>query len=64
MKGKSKTEITVKTFFDGELDAVEVFMKLIAQKANLTQKPIANHHSITYNKAEHQNSHLPSGLCR
>lgn len=64
MKEKSKTEITVKTFYDGELEAAEVFMKLIVQRANSTQKPIANHHSITYNKVEHQNSHLPSGLCR
>ena len=36
MKEKSKTEITVKTFYDSELETVEVFMKLIAQRANST----------------------------
>ncbi len=64
MQENQKTKITVKTFYDGELDATVVFMNLIAQKVNSTQKPIANHHSITYNKVEHQNSRLPSGLCR
>lgn len=64
MQKNQKMKITVKTVYDGELDAAEVFMNLIAQKINSTQKPIAIHHSIAYNKFEHQNSRLPSGLCR
>lgn len=64
MQKNQKTEITVKAFYDGELDATEVFMNLIAQKINWTQKHFAIHHSIAYNKFEHQNSRLPSGLCR
>jgi len=61
---KQKTDIIVKTFYDGELEAAEVFMNLIAQKANLRLNPLANHHCIAYNKSEHQSSHLPSGSCR
>ena len=64
MRENQKMKITVRAFYDGELDASEVVMNIIAQKINSTQKPIAIHHSIAYNKFEHQNSRLPSGLCR
>ena len=39
---KSKTEIHVTTVFDGELDATDVFVSLIAQKYSLSCKTRCN----------------------
>ena len=45
---KTKTEIHVTTVFDGELDATDVFVSLIAQKygQNTRAKKILRKHKI------------------
>ena len=62
---KSKTEIHVTTVFDGELDATDVFVSLIAQKhTRKTDKEyLAKTQEIRYNKDEVHSDRVPSGLC-
>ncbi len=62
---KNKTEIHVTTVFDGELDATDVFVSLIAQKhSRKTDKDyLAKPQEIGYNKDEVPSDRVPSGLC-
>ncbi|EOS48021.1 hypothetical protein C810_01107 [Lachnospiraceae bacterium A2] len=62
---KNKTEIHVTTIFDGELDATDVFVSLIAQKhSRKTDKEyLAKSQEIGYNKGEVPSDRVPSGLC-
>ena len=62
---KTKTEIHVTTVFDGELDAADVFVSLIAQKygQNTGKKNLAKTQDLGYNKDEVQKNRVPSGLC-
>ncbi len=63
---KTKTEIHVTTVFDGELDATDVFVSLIAQKiwAEYRQGKILRKSKIVgYNKDKVQRDRVPSGLC-
>ena len=48
-----KNSITVKTFFDGELDATDLFVSLIADKISAHKKKntIDNHDTVIYNKS-------------
>ncbi len=58
---KTKTEIHVTTVFDGELDATDVFVSLIAQKygQNTSKENLAKTQDLEYNKDE-----VPtSGIC-
>ena len=47
-----KNSITVKTFFDGELDATDLFVSLIADKisAHKEKNSINNHDNVMCNK--------------
>ena len=62
---KNKTEIHVTTVFDGELDATDVFVSLIAQKHSrkIDKEYLAKTQEIGYNKDEVQSDRVPSGLC-
>ena len=62
---KNKTEIHVTTVFDGELDATDVFVSLIAQKhSRKTDKDyLVKPQEIGYNKDEVPSDRVPSGLC-
>lgn len=62
---KNRTEIHVTTVFDGELDATDVFVSLIAQKhTRKTDKEyLAKSQEMRYNKDEVQKNRVPSGLC-
>ena len=62
---KNRTEIHVTTVFDGELDAADVFVSLIAQKygQNDRNKNLAKTQEIGYNKDEVPSDRVPSGLC-
>lgn len=62
---KTKTEIQVTAVFDGELDATDVFVDLIAQKygKNIGKENLAKSQEIKYNKDEVQKTKVPSGLC-
>jgi uncharacterized membrane protein YobD (UPF0266 family) len=62
---KTKTEIHVTTVFDGELDAADVFVSLIAQKygQNTGKENLAKTQDLGYNKDEVQKNRVPSGLC-
>ncbi len=62
---KNKTEIHVTTVFDGELDATDVFVSLIAQKhSRKTDKEyLVKSQEIGYNKDEVPSDRVPSGLC-
>ena len=62
---KNKTEIHVTTVFDGELDATDVFVSLIAQKhTRKTDKEyLVKSQEIGYNKDEVPSDRVPSGLC-
>ncbi|MDE5696987.1 MAG: hypothetical protein K2I96_06185 [Lachnospiraceae bacterium] len=62
---KNKTEIHVTTVFDGELDATDVFVNLIAQKhSRKTDKEyLAKSQETRYNKDEVQSDRVPPGLC-
>ena len=62
---KNKTEIHVTTVFDGELDATDVFVSLIARKhTRKTDKEyLAKTQEMRYNKDEVQSDRVPSGLC-
>ncbi len=62
---KNKTEIHVTTVFDGELDATDVFVSLIAQKHSrkMDKEYLAKPQEIGYNKDEVPSDRVPSGLC-
>ena len=62
---KNKTEIHVTTVFDGELDATDVFVSLIAQKHSrkMDKEYLAKTQEIGYNKDEVHSDRVPSGLC-
>ena len=62
---KNRTEIHVTTVFDGELDATDVFVSLIAQKHSrkINKEYIAKTQELSYNKDEVQSDRVPSGLC-
>ena len=62
---KNRTEIHVTTVFDGELDATDVFVSLIAQKHSrkINKEYLAKTQEIRYNKDEVQSDRVPSGLC-
>ncbi len=62
---KNKTEIHVTTVFDGELDARDVFVSLIAQRHSrkISKEYLAKKQDIGYNKDEVQSDRVPSGLC-
>ncbi len=62
---KNRTEIHVTTVFDGELDAADVFVSLIAQKykQNDRKKNLAKTQEMRYNKDEVPSDRVPSGLC-
>ena len=59
---KTKTEIHVTTVFDGELDATDVFVSLIAQKygQNTSKENLAKTQDLEYNKDEVQKNRVPS----
>ena len=62
---KNKTEIHVITVFDGELDATDVFVSLIAQKHSrkMDKEYLAKTQEMRYNKDEVPCDRVPSGLC-
>ncbi len=62
---KSKTEIHVTTIFDGELDATDVFVSLIAQKYSQknNKEYLVKTQDLEYNKDKVQKDRVPSGLC-
>ena len=62
---KNKTEIHVTTVFDGELDATDVFVSLIAQKhTRKTDKEyLVKSQEMRYNKDKVPSDRVPSGLC-
>ena len=62
---KNKTKIEVTTVFDGELDATDVFVSLIAQKYSQRndKEYLAKKKELKYNEDEVQKSQIPSGLC-
>ena len=62
---KNKTEIHVTTVFDGELDATDVFVSLIAQKhiRKIDKEYLAKSQEKRYNKDEVHSDRVPSGLC-
>ena len=62
---KNRTEIHVTTVFDGELDATDVFVSLIAQKysQNDRKNNLAKTQELRYNKDEVPGDRVPSGLC-
>ena len=65
---KTKTEIHVTTVFDGELDAADVFVSLIAQRYSRGNRKsgkeyLAKSQETSYNKGEVQETEAPSGLC-
>ena len=62
---KTKTEIHVTTVFDGELDAADVFVSLIAQKygQDTRKRNLAKKQEMEYNKDKVQKNRVPSGLC-
>lgn len=66
---KNKTKIHVTTVFDGELDATDVFVSLIAQKhaqkfdGETTNKNLAKTQDMCYTKDKVQVTGVPSGLC-
>ena len=63
---KTKTEIHVTTVFDGELDAADVFVSLIAQKygQNTSKENLAKTQDLEYNKDEVQKNRVLRSLIR
>lgn len=62
---KNKTSINVTAVFDGELDATDVFVSLIAQKyhdKNISTDYLVKSQDTVYNGSKVQKSQ-PSGLC-
>jgi hypothetical protein len=66
---KNRTEFHVTTVFDGELDATDVFVSLIAQKHSYKKggkndkEYLVKTQDLGYNKGEVQKTSVPSGLC-
>ena len=62
---KNRTEIHVTTVFDGELDAADVFVSLIAQKYSQRndKEYLAKKQDLENNKDKVQHDRVPSGLC-
>ncbi|MEY8336677.1 hypothetical protein AALB16_01405 [Lachnospiraceae bacterium 62-35] len=66
---KNRTEFHVTTVFDGELDATDVFVSLIAQKRSYKKggkndkEYLVKTQDLGYNKGEVQKTSVPSGLC-
>lgn len=66
---KNKTKIHVTTVFDGELDATDVFVSLIAQKhaqkidTKSAENNLAKTQDLCYTKDKVQVTGVPSGLC-
>lgn len=68
---KQKEKIEVFTVYDGEQDATDVFVSLIAEKyarslknCNSKQKEyLAKQRGLCYTEDEVQKSQYPSGLC-
>ena len=66
---KNKTRIDVITVFDGELDAADVFVSLIAQKHSQKSSEesgknnLAKTQDLCYTKDKVQVTGAPSGLC-
>ena len=60
---KKKSNLTVKTFFDGDQDATDAFVSLIADRisAEKNQKEIANHENVIYNKSGSTYDQLQAG---
>ena len=59
---KNKTEIHVTTVFDGELDATDVFVSLIAQKYSQRndKEYLAKKQDLEYNKDKVHHNRLPA----
>ena len=70
---KNKTDIKVTAIYDGELDATDVFVGLIARQyadkchdkdiRNISKEYLAKRQEMGYNDGEVQKSQEPSGLC-
>jgi len=63
---KNKTRIDVIAVFDGELDATDVFVSLIAQKHSSEESSknnLAKTQDLCYTKDKVQVTGVPSGLC-
>ena len=62
---KNKTEIHVTTVFDGELDATDVFVSLIAQKhiRKTDKENLVKTQEMGYDNDGVQSDRVPSGLC-
>ena len=62
---KNRTEIHVTAVFDGELDATDVFVSLIAQKYSQKKEKehLAKKQDLEYNKDKVPSDRVPSGLC-
>ena len=62
---KTKTEIHVTTVFDGELDATDVFVSLIAQRYGQKNEKdnLAKKQDLGYNEDKVQKNRVPSGFC-
>ena len=58
----TKPDLHVTTVFDGELDAADVFVSLIAQKygQNTGKENLAKTQDLEYNKDEVQKNRVPS----
>ena len=71
---KKRPEIQVTAVYDGELDAMDVFVGLITQRYGnrrrnyqsngiIEQEYLAKKKETGYNDGEVQKSQMPSGLC-
>ena len=66
---KNQTRLDVITVFDGELDATDVFVSLIAQKhshkfsGESDKNNLAKTQELCYTKDKVQVTGVPSGLC-
>lgn len=62
-----KTEIYVSAVYDGELDATDVFVGLIARKygenMDFTEESLVNARGSDYNDGKARQGLEPSGLC-
>ena len=69
LMAEKKTSIQITAVYDGELDATDVFVEMIARKQGQAyiQKEEKEHLAISqdavYNKEEVQKTEAPSGLC-
>lgn len=61
---KNKTEIKVTAVYDGELDASDVFIDLIAQKyGKNSNEHLVRKECMEYNNVKGSKEPKPSGLC-